>query len=168
MVVRFHVVAPAARQRSFTVRLPVVLGRGDEATFRIQHDLISRRHCELVASDGQVRLRDLGSMNGTFLDGERLPANGEAVVPPGGTVRVGGLTFTVEYPPAAAAGGDVSGPADAAADAAAPDTVPDVNPVPVADDAAAPAAGDWPVPEPGPQADLSDDDQLNAFFKGLE
>ena len=105
MVVRFHVVAPAAKQRTFTVRLPILLGRGDEAKFRIQHDLVSRRHCELFERDGQVYVRDLGSTNGTFLNDEQVPVSAKTRVPPGGVVRIGGLSFAVDYQAPAAGDG---------------------------------------------------------------
>jgi len=97
MVVRFHVVAPVEKKRTFTVRLPILLGRSEEAKFRIQHDLVSRRHCELFESQGHVYVRDLGSTNGTFLNDEQVPASTKTVVMPGGIVRVGGLSFAVEY-----------------------------------------------------------------------
>jgi predicted component of type VI protein secretion system len=107
MIVRFHVVAPAAKQRTFSVRLPILLGRGEEAKFRIQHDLVSRRHCEFFEREGRVYVRDLGSTNGTFLNDEQVPASTKTVVPQGGMVRVGGLSFRVEY--------DLSEAVDAAA-----------------------------------------------------
>jgi predicted component of type VI protein secretion system len=99
MVVRFHVVLPAANQRTLTVRLPILLGRGEEAKFRIQHDLVSRRHCEFFEHSGRLYLRDLGSTNGTFLDEQQVPPRTQTVVVPGATVRVGGLSFTVDYKP---------------------------------------------------------------------
>ena len=99
MVVRFHVVAPVEKKRTFTVRLPILLGRGEEAKFRIQHDLVSRKHCELFELQGWVHVRDLGSTNGTFLNDEQVPVSTKTVVPPGGIVRVGGLSFAVDYSP---------------------------------------------------------------------
>jgi pSer/pThr/pTyr-binding forkhead associated (FHA) protein len=44
-------------------------------------------------------LRDLGSTNGTFLDDQQVPPRTQTVVVPGATVRVGGLSFTVDYKP---------------------------------------------------------------------
>lgn len=99
MVVRFHVVSPVAKKRTFTVRLPILLGRCEEAKFRIQHDRVSRKHCEFFERQGQVYVRDLGSTNGTFLNDEQVPVSTKTVVPPGGIVRVGGLSFAVEYEP---------------------------------------------------------------------
>lgn len=99
MVVRFHVVLPAANRRTLTVRLPILLGRGEEAKFRIQHHLVSRRHCEFFEHSGHLYVRDLGSTNGTFLDEQQVPPSTQTVVVPGATVRVGGLSFTVDYRP---------------------------------------------------------------------
>jgi len=97
MVVRFHVVSPVEKKRTFAVRLPILLGRGEEAKFRIQHDLVSRKHCELFERQGWVYVRDLGSTNGTFLNDEQVPVSTKTVVSPGGIVRVGGLSFAVDY-----------------------------------------------------------------------
>jgi predicted component of type VI protein secretion system len=98
MIVWLRIVAPKAKRGSFKVRLPLLVGRGEEAKFRIQHHQVSRRHCELFAGDGaEVFLRDLGSTNGTFLDGEQIPTSGRTAVRAGGVVRVGKVAFVVEY-----------------------------------------------------------------------
>ena len=97
MNVRFVVIAPESKKGTFTVRLPIVVGRSEEAKFRIQQDRVSRKHCEFFDQEGVVYLRDLGSTNGTFLDDEQVPTSGKTPVTSGGVVRVGGLEFRVEY-----------------------------------------------------------------------
>ena len=53
----------------------VRLGRGDEADIRVTCNDVSRLHCEIeVTDDGQVTVTDLGSSNGTDLNGARLTA----------------------------------------------------------------------------------------------
>ena len=52
--------------------LPVVIGRGQRASFRIPHGQISRCHCELLESKGSVFIRDLGSTNGTMIKSTML------------------------------------------------------------------------------------------------
>jgi predicted component of type VI protein secretion system len=97
MNVRFVVIAPESKQGTFAVRLPLVVGRSEEAKFRIQQDRVSRKHCEFFETDGALFIRDLGSTNGTFLDGEQIPSSTKMPVASGGVVRVGSLTFRVEY-----------------------------------------------------------------------
>jgi hypothetical protein len=55
-------------------RLPVVLGRAD-ADVVIRGASVSRRHCEIDRRGAQVIVRDLGSRNGTLIDG--VPLAGE-------------------------------------------------------------------------------------------
>ncbi|HEY2901980.1 MAG TPA: sigma 54-interacting transcriptional regulator [Polyangia bacterium] len=50
----------------------VVLGRGADVQVRIDAPSISRRHAELLIQDGRVAIRDLGSQNGTRINGERI------------------------------------------------------------------------------------------------
>lgn len=55
---------------------------------------VSRRHATLTRSGGQVLLRDLGSTNGTYINGVRL--QGEATLKPGDTVQFGAVRFRYE------------------------------------------------------------------------
>jgi pSer/pThr/pTyr-binding forkhead associated (FHA) protein len=48
------------------------VGRGDDNAIRLDDDHISRHHAELISHGGLIFLRDLGSANGTFVNGERL------------------------------------------------------------------------------------------------
>lgn len=136
MDVRFVIVAPARRKGSVPVRLPLLVGRADEAKFRISQDSVSRRHCEFLLEDDAVVVRDLGSTNGTFLDGERLPAHEPMRVRPGAEIRIGEVAFRVDYAPATADAG-VTPPAPADADT-----------VPLGDSIAPPDAADLPTLEP--------------------
>lgn len=69
----------------------VIVGRGEDAQVRISSAEVSREHCVLVACDDGVLVRDLGSSNGTFVDGR--PITGEKLLAPGGTLTIGPLTF---------------------------------------------------------------------------
>lgn len=69
-----------------------VVGRDTGADLRIPVGIVSRQHCEFRLDDDEVVLRDLGSSNGTFLNGKRVT---EATLDAGDIVRVGPTTFTV-------------------------------------------------------------------------
>jgi pSer/pThr/pTyr-binding forkhead associated (FHA) protein len=65
----------------------VSIGRDpDQADVTIVDPAISRRHCALSKEGAVVRVEDLGSSNGTFLNGERIQSS---EVRPGDTLKVG-------------------------------------------------------------------------------
>ena len=49
-----------------------IIGRGSDASFRIQDPSISRRHCQVANTPRGLLIADLGSSNGTFVNGQRL------------------------------------------------------------------------------------------------
>ena len=66
------------------------LGRSADNTIQLNDASISRYHAFLGADDeGQVRLTDLGSTNGTFLNGRRLPENTPVRVQDGDRLQFG-------------------------------------------------------------------------------
>ncbi len=56
----------------FTVTDSVVLGRGDEADVLLDDPYASEFHLRLNAKDGRLVLSDLGSTNGTYVNGRRV------------------------------------------------------------------------------------------------
>jgi len=85
------------KSRTYDVDLPIVIGRGQRASFRIPHGQISRRHCELLESKGSVFIRDLGSTNGTMMKSTMLPSKTKVPVPSGSVIKLGELAFRVQY-----------------------------------------------------------------------
>lgn len=63
--------------RDFTVTDATVLGRSDEADVVLDDPYASEFHLRLVASEGGLTLHDLGSTNGTYLNGRRVTAPAE-------------------------------------------------------------------------------------------
>jgi pSer/pThr/pTyr-binding forkhead associated (FHA) protein len=116
------------RQQGKTIPLNVrqfLIGREQDCHLRPNSDLVSRHHCVFTVDDFTVRLRDLGSTNGTFVNGERI--QGQVVLKPGDHVSVGKLSFEVvvrkEAPvaaPVAAGVGDSAGTAPRAGTATPP------------------------------------------------
>jgi predicted component of type VI protein secretion system len=50
----------------------VVVGRRQDCDLRLDHKSVSKIHCVLVKTDGLLMLRDLGSTNGTRVNGTRV------------------------------------------------------------------------------------------------
>src|SRR3954447_24102694 len=50
----------------------VLVGRKDDCDVRLDHKSISKMHCVLVKTDGLLLVRDLGSTNGTRVNGVRV------------------------------------------------------------------------------------------------
>lgn len=68
----------------------LVVGRAADCDLPIPDPTISRHHAELEVSESGLRVRDLGSTNGTWVDGERV---GAALVPPGARITFGKVDF---------------------------------------------------------------------------
>lgn len=70
---------------------PLRIGRDPASGLRLSHDTVSRRHAELRMEGGQWVLRDLGSTNGTVVNGRRVI--GAASVRDGDHVSFGSMRF---------------------------------------------------------------------------
>lgn len=68
-----------------------VIGRGDQANLRLPDVGISRRHARLDYDGSQVVLTDLGSTNGTMVNGQRVSA---VALNPGDMIQLGTTTLT--------------------------------------------------------------------------
>lgn len=63
-----------------------VIGRGSDADITVADSGTSRKHVEILWDGERAMVRDLGSTNGTMLDGRKVT---EAALPPDATVRIG-------------------------------------------------------------------------------
>ncbi|MBI3983402.1 MAG: FHA domain-containing protein [Gemmatimonadetes bacterium] len=78
----------------------IVVGRAVTSDLPIYDPTVSRRHAEVVLRNGSVSVRDLGSSNGTFINGTQI--TDQAVAQDGDTVTFGKVAFRVREvtPPA--------------------------------------------------------------------
>ncbi len=149
MNIDFTVFKEGQPLKTISVELPVVIGRGSDSTLTIKHPLLSRRHCEIYEEAGQVYIKDLASLNGTFVDDARV----ETVSPlsSGSQLKLGIVAMQVSFE-----GGDVAGVDEAdfemgAVEGAPTDSIPVVTDELAADAESEPAMldlGDFEVSEP--------------------
>jgi pSer/pThr/pTyr-binding forkhead associated (FHA) protein len=97
-----------AQAIEFALQLPTVVGRSRSADLPLGNPLVSRRHCEIFEADGRLMVRDLGSLNGTFVGKTRVAD--EAALAPGSLLTIGAFTFRAEYAGANGAPSPAAGP----------------------------------------------------------
>jgi hypothetical protein len=92
--------------RRVEVAADLVLGR--QADLVIDDPQVSRRHAALRPAGGRLEVEDLGSLNGTWVNGVRV--HGTVRLAPGDRVRLGDTAFEVEGAAVPAAAATVAGP----------------------------------------------------------
>lgn len=115
-----------AQRREFDLNAEsTIIGRRPECTLRVPTRDVSRQHCEIRVSSTGVSVKDLGSSNGTYVNGKRVA---ESPLAAGDKLRVGPIVFLVQIDgkppavspedvaPAASAAGAKKGPAPAELD----------------------------------------------------
>jgi hypothetical protein len=80
------------RERAFT-QSRVLVGRSRDVDFRIDDPNVSRRHAAIFWSEGRVMIEDLGSTNGTMVNGYPVSST---VVRAGDVIVIGDCRITVE------------------------------------------------------------------------
>lgn len=73
-------------------RSETLIGRDESAKVRIPVPSVSRRHCVIEAKAPQPMVKDLGSSNGTFVNGRKVR---ETELEPGDLLSVGPVVFVV-------------------------------------------------------------------------
>jgi len=84
----------SSRLRLLIDRLPAVVGRGSQADVRLPDPEVSRSHCRIEQLNGLLLIRDVGSTNGTFVNGSRVA---ETVLMSGDRVSLGHTHFLILY-----------------------------------------------------------------------
>ncbi len=88
--------ATAAVEQEWILHLPATVGRSPDADVSIGDDSISRRHCQFfLNASGALSVHDFNSMNGTYVDDQRIKKR--AVLKPGDNVRVGSICLRLEW-----------------------------------------------------------------------
>jgi pSer/pThr/pTyr-binding forkhead associated (FHA) protein len=75
--------------RVIEVRTPVVVGRDPDVDVHLSDDHVSRKHARLAPLPAGLEITDLGSRNGTEINGVDLPPETPATLSPGDELRLG-------------------------------------------------------------------------------
>src|SRR5690349_7201435 len=98
MILRFRIVQgePSGKTLAFGPA-DYIFGRGDECHVRFNSDWVSRQHCLLRVRRDGAELSDLGSRNGTLINGRLCQADQR--LEEGDLVQIGPVTFEVHLEP---------------------------------------------------------------------
>ena len=96
----FQLVVLRGRSAKQSVRLldgVTTVGRQDDCQLRIASAQVSRKHCQLFEHKGHLLVKDLGSSNGTFVNGKKVAQ--QRVLESGDELSIGPVKFRVEKRP---------------------------------------------------------------------
>src|SRR3982751_479469 len=69
------------------------VGRVEDNAFQIAEPSVSSHHAEIILKGEEVLIKDLGSTNGTFINGDKIT---ESVLKPGQTLKLGTVEMKLE------------------------------------------------------------------------
>lgn len=109
--IKFNVMMDSGEEKSLEIDTTEIdqlaIGRVDPVTneappidlteFEALDKGVSRRHANLIRKDGSLHIVDLGSGNGTFLNGQRLVSDQPRVIRDGDDIRLGYLVIRVSF-----------------------------------------------------------------------
>jgi pSer/pThr/pTyr-binding forkhead associated (FHA) protein len=93
----YQLVVVRGRSASRTLKLGkgiTTVGRHEDCQLRIGSSQVSRKHCQLFEKNGTLVVLDLGSSNGTFVNGKRI--DGQEALAPGDVLSLGKVKLRIE------------------------------------------------------------------------
>src|SRR5580704_5021570 len=99
---------PFSGQTIPVCRGKLLIGRAEDCDLRPESEFVSGYHCVLLLDEYTLRVRDLGSKNGTLVNGRRI-GTGVTILLHDDMVSIGELNILVDLSPATE-----TGPADSA------------------------------------------------------
>lgn len=72
----------------------VIIGRGQDADIKLEDELVSRKHCSLTFDGKSVTVNDLGSTNGTYVDGQPIQTR---MIEPDNRLQIGKMVLKIDF-----------------------------------------------------------------------
>ncbi len=92
-----YVQTPANKNFTFEINRPeITIGRELKNDLILDDPRVSRLHAILLKTDAEVILRDQGSGNGTFINGQRIPPNSDFKLKDSDQIKLGSCTLTFQ------------------------------------------------------------------------
>lgn len=93
--ITLKIIYPAEMSREYMIPEDgLIIGRSADANFVLEDEWISRKHCRVFWKEGEVWVEDLGSTNGTFLDGSEVTV---AVLEMESNLQLGKIVMKLDY-----------------------------------------------------------------------
>ena len=90
----FIVKGPSGVEKSYPMRqMTMSIGRSDQCDISVKDGSMSGKHCEVSKISGEIRVKDAGSANGIWLNGERIT---DAELYDGDVIRCGQTSIRVD------------------------------------------------------------------------
>ncbi|QDU09182.1 FHA domain-containing protein [Gimesia aquarii] len=97
MKIRLNVQNPSKKSKPITLTKNTLIGRASDCDLKLNSDLVSRYHCKIFLTDSVALLHDLGSSNGTFIDGKKLTPKRDTKLSSGSLLSIADVSFRIEY-----------------------------------------------------------------------
>lgn len=99
MKIRLSLQSPSKKTKSMTLSKTTLIGRASDCDIKLKSDLVSRHHCKIFLTESVALVHDLGSSNGTFIDGKKVTPKRDTKLAPGCLLSIADVSFLVDYDP---------------------------------------------------------------------
>lgn len=97
MKIRLELAHKKAKVKKVQLKADTIIGRSTDCGLRIASNEVSRQHCKICIGETEVTVRDLGSSNGTFVNGYQLEPDTDYEIAPDSELALGGIKFFVRF-----------------------------------------------------------------------
>ena len=99
MKIRLSVQSSSPKTKTMTLTKTTLIGKAADCDIKLKSDLVSRHHCKIFLTGSVALVHDLGSSNGTFIDGQKLTPKRDTKLIPGCLLSIADVNFQVDYDP---------------------------------------------------------------------